>query len=186
MTAPEVTVALVLAAGRSSRFSGDKLLHPLAGKPLAAHVADRLAAMAFSHRLAVCPAGAEDRAALFRSRGFEIIENFDPDEGMGHSLALGARRALELGAEAMIVCLADMPYVTEAHICALLAASVDAAATVSGGTKSPPAAFGKSFLPQLARLSGDSGARDLLRHAALVEAEPKLVRDFDTPADFER
>ena len=41
---------------------------------------------------------------------------------MGTSLALGARRAIALDADAMLVCLADMPYVTRAHIALMIGA----------------------------------------------------------------
>jgi molybdenum cofactor cytidylyltransferase len=187
LTAPVSFVAAVLAAGRSSRFGGDKLLHPLRGKPLAAHIADTLAAMPGPrlHRLAVCPANSA-RAEIFDDRGFEIVVNPDPGLGLSSSLALAAQRALALNADALLVCLADMPEVTAVHLQALIGALIgsDAVATACAGVRSPPAIFARNMLTGLTALTGDTGARDLLRSAATVEAAPDLVRDYDTPSDF--
>ncbi|WP_395817424.1 nucleotidyltransferase family protein [Devosia sp.] len=183
MIAPSGTIALVLAAGLSQRFGGDKLLAPLQGKPLAAHVAATVAGLDVSQRIAICSTRAE-RQAIFAAQGFEIIENGDPGRGMASSLALGAQRALGLGAERMLVCLADMPFVTAAHLLQLMAADGNVVATAAGGVRSPPAVFLREVFPALTLLTGDSGARHLLQAAAVVEATPAMVRDFDLPSDF--
>lgn len=186
---PSRTVAVVLAAGLSTRFPGDKLLHPLAGKPLAAHIADTLVGMTLEQRLAICPEGNAGRARIFAERDFGIIVNSSPARGLASSLALGARRAIELGADGMLVCLADMPYVSANFLQRLIglvgfSAETAIAASLSGEVKSPPAAFAASALPQLLRLEGDKGARDLLRNAGGLAAPDGMLADFDTSADF--
>lgn len=189
MTGSDPSIAaIVLAAGLSSRFGADKLLHPYAGKPLAAHIADTLAMMPLAHHLAICPSGPSARADLFRTRGFEIITNPEPQRGMASSLALGAQRAIDLDVDALLVCLADMPHVTTDHLLKLIAASSssDTVATAFAGTRGPPAIFSRHLFPELLALSGDHGARHLLAHATLIEAPPTLALDFDTPADFDR
>jgi molybdenum cofactor cytidylyltransferase len=187
---PSRTVAVVLAAGLSTRFGGDKLLHPLAGKPLAAYIADTLAGMALAQRLAVCPEGNAGRAAIFAERDFDIVLNTSPRRGLASSLALGARRALDLGADGMLVCLADMPYVSAEFLQRLVSlvdssAGTAIAASLSGGVKSPPAAFAASALPELLALEGDKGAHELLKNARDLAAPEGMLADFDTRADFE-
>lgn len=179
---------MVLAAGLATRFGADKLLHPYAGKPLAAHIADTLATMPLAHRLAICPPEPSARAELFRARGFDIITNPEPQRGMASSLALGAQRAIDLDADTLLVCLADMPHVTAEHLLKLIAASSsnDTVATTFAGTRGPPAIFSRHLFPELTALSGDHGARHLLSRATLIEAPPTLALDFDTPADFDR
>ena len=186
LTAPEGVVAVVLAAGQSVRFGGDKLLHPLNGKALAAHIADTLASMPLLSRIAICPRGNASRAALFASRGFEVIDNPDPSRGMGSSLALAARRAMDRQSARMLVTLGDMPNVTAEHLERLLAAASDAeaVATIAGGVRSPPVIFPRRSLPELAALTGDQGGRQLLRQAKVIAAPPELVKDFDLPSDF--
>jgi molybdenum cofactor cytidylyltransferase len=185
LIAPDRIVAAVLAAGSSTRFGGDKLLHPLGGKPLAAHIADTLAAMPFACRVAICPTNTP-RAELFAARAFEIVENNDPARGMSWSLAIAATRARALKADALLVCLADMPAVTSAHLQSLIAVlnGSDAVATESAGIRMPPAVFARRVFRQLTTFTGDKGARDLLRISATVEASADLVRDYDNPADF--
>lgn len=180
------TVAVVLAAGLASRFGGDKLLHPLNGKPLGAHIADTLAAMPLAGRIVVCPAGNEARAGLFSARGFEIVTNDDASRGLASSLALGVKRAATFAPANVLVCLADMPDVPASHLMALveLGAAHEIVATSVGGTKSPPAVFGPPLFAQLTALSGDKGARELLTDAPAVALAPELARDIDTPADL--
>lgn len=185
---PESIVAVVLAAGLATRFGGDKLLHPYAGKPLAAHIADTLVAMPLAYRLAIVPPAPLTRGKLFGERGFELVTNPDPRAGMGSSLALGARRATELGADALLVCLADMPNITAEHLRALIAASAtnDVVATGFDASRGPPVIFASRLFPELATLSGDHGAKHLLATATLIRASSELARDFDTPTDFEQ
>jgi molybdenum cofactor cytidylyltransferase len=179
---------VVLAAGLATRFGGDKLLHPYAGKPLAAHIADTLVTMPLVHRLAVVPPAPSRRAELFSERDFQLVTNPDPGQGMGSSLALGAQRADELGADALLVCLADMPNVTAEHLTKLIAASAtsDAVATGFDASRGPPVIFARRLFRDLAALSGDHGARHLLANTTLIMAPPGLARDFDTPSDFEQ
>lgn len=179
--------AVILAAGLSTRFGGDKLVYPHAGKPLAAHIADTLTAMPQRWRLAIVPPAPSLRRDLFAERGFELVTNPDPRQGMGASLALGAQRAMELGAEALLVCLADMPNVTGAHLMRLIEASEsnDPVATGFDGSRGPPVVFSSRLFPELAAISGDHGAKHLLASATLIATPPGLARDFDTRGDFD-
>jgi molybdenum cofactor cytidylyltransferase len=184
LTAPRRVVALVLAAGRSTRFGGDKLLEAVEGVPLGGHIAATLTGLRLDQYLAVCPADDAVRRNLYLGAGFEIVENANPQLGMGVSLAHGARRAIALDADALLVCLADMPDVTGDHLRALLGVDAPVVATEAAGVRSPPVVFARELLPQLTALTGDHGPRHLLRSAATVKADAGMVRDFDTPADF--
>jgi molybdenum cofactor cytidylyltransferase len=184
LTAARRVVAVILAAGSSTRFGSDKLLHPFHGRPLGENIALTLLDVPLAARLAVCPVENSARRELFIRHHFEIIDNPQPEQGMGISLALGAQRAIDLDADALLVCLADMPNVTVEHLMALLGLNARVAVTETDNTRSPPAVFARELLPRLTSLTGDHGARHLLKSAATVTATPDLMRDFDTPADF--
>ena len=185
MIAAERTVLILLAAGRSLRFGeANKLSAELLGQPVGLHVTAALAQIPFLDRVAVV----QDDALDFASHGYRVVHNDAPGEGMARSLRLGVECAIEAGADAVLVALADMPCVTAAHVALLLAAanSTDAVvASSNGGAPRPPALFGRDHFETLTRLSGDAGARDLLRGGYHVTAAPAELIDIDTREDLE-
>lgn len=174
-------VAVLLAAGRAERFGADKLRAPLAGMPLARHAAGTLAGLPFAHRIAVCAPGTPSLEGL----GFRRMEIDPPGAPQSRSIALGVAEAGRLGARAVLIALADMPLVPAAHFTALVEAfEGTAVATLAGPVAMPPAIFGRPAFPALGALTGDRGARDLLRSADTLGLDPALALDVDTPADL--
>lgn len=173
------------AAGLSSRFgSDDKLLAKLAGKAVAQHAIDAVAGMAVAERIAVLPAGTSARRDLFRRSGYQIVDNPNPREGMGRSLALGARA---VKTSAVLIVLADMPLIPSAHMRALIdkAGEDDCVMTRSSGEGAahhPPALASGRYLTQLRLAQGDKGLRGLTREAVRSMVLPsELLDDVDTP-----
>lgn len=179
---------LVLAAGRSTRFgSENKLLTPFGGQPLAAHAAEAMAAVPLDYRLVVVADASV--AALFD--GFEVLTTERPDAPQSASLALGARRALQLEATRLLVALADMPLVDNALMGMVLdrCTGDSPSAATDGARAMPPACFSGPQIGALTKLSGDRGAAALLAGLApdrLVTAPPGMLADIDTVADVER
>ncbi|CAN5553785.1 NTP transferase domain-containing protein [soil metagenome] len=174
--------AVLLAAGRSTRFGGDKLSAPFRGRPLGAHAAAMLAAIPFAAHLAVTGPSAVDLAGL----GFDC-RDVPPDAPMSASLKLGVAAAAETACDACLIMLADMPLVPAAHIHALLAAHDGLmTATLSQGARMVPALIARAAFPLVATLSGDQGARGLLRDAPGVVAPPAWLVDIDTLGDAAR
>ncbi len=185
----EQSVAVLLAAGHSRRYGGaGKLVAGFRGRPLALHAAGTIAALPFARRLAVCRSGDDNLAAMLEVEGFVVVRNPDPAQGLASSLALGVEAAGE--PEALVICLADMPLVTAAHLTTLVERvtpeGIVASVAHDGATPTPPAAFARGYLPELKRLTGDRGARHLLQRADLVVAPEGTLADFDTPEDFRR
>lgn len=179
---------LLLAAGRSTRFgAANKLLTPFRGQPLAAHAADAMAAVPLDHRLVVVADPAV--AALFD--GFEVLMINEPDAPQSVSLALGARRAMQLGATRLLVALADMPLVDADLMGAVCFRCTDdsPSAATDGARAMPPACFPGPHIQALTSLSGDRGAASLLADLPpdrLVAAPQGMLADIDTAADLER
>lgn len=174
--------AVLLAAGLSSRFGqADKLLAPLDGLALAQHAAGALTQLPLHARLVVT------RDVGMDWPGFGIVANDRPEAGLSRSLALGVTAARALDAEAVLVALADMPFVPAAHFVALIgrfSGPASLVASMAGADPMPPALFGSDWFGELESLRGDRGARALLRNADLVRAPAQWLVDIDRPEDL--
>jgi molybdenum cofactor cytidylyltransferase len=182
-------IGILLAAGSGSRFGGKKLDALLGGMMIGEHAARALAACRCGWFAAVCGDDNSALAGMLDQLGFVTIVNANPEAGLSHSLVLGARQASQCDADAMLVCLGDMPFVTSDHLDRLIAAfaSADGQACITsqyGQTRTPPAIFPKSRFPELMALAGDQGARLLLRDAIGVATDPLLLADIDTQDDL--
>jgi molybdenum cofactor cytidylyltransferase len=174
-------VALVLlAAGRGERFGGGKLAADLQGLPLGLHAAQLFAGFGFAQHLVVTAKSGADYGGM----GYDVIINPAPEQGQASSLRLGIGK---VRAKACLIALADMPFVTDAHIRALLAGfDGDRIASSCEGRLMPPALFGAAHYPGLMALEGDQGARKLLRGAPFVAADARCLADIDTEEDLKR
>ncbi len=188
---------ILLAAGRGSRFGGDKLLAPLvtsapgvaAGTPVGIASAIH-AGQALAEVIAVLRPGDADLAAGMRAAGLATIECANADEGMGATLACGVAAARE--ADGWVVALADMPWIlpsTIASVAAALAAGADIVAPAWAGRRGHPVGFSRRHLDALLASSGDAGARELIasNRAAITLLEiddPGVLRDVDVPGDL--
>lgn len=181
---------LVLAAGRSSRMGGrNKLLEPVGGLPMAARVADAALASRACRVIVVTGHQAEAVEAALAGRPLRFVRNPDFAEGMSTSLRAGVS-ALPAEAEAVAVCLGDMPLVRAATIDALAAAFDPTAGRaicvpVCEGRRGNPILWGRRFFAEMAASTGDAGARRLLaRYPALVHEvpveSPEIFMDVDT------
>lgn len=180
----------ILAAGRASRFGGGKLDAPCAGKPLGRWVVEAVAAARATPGLIVTgpdtPAFAQE--AMFD--GWALATNPVPEEGLAGSVGLAARHAECLGADALVLLLADMPLVTPAMIGALLVpTTAPVAIRYPSGRPGVPARFPTALFAQLTALEGDRGAAVLLQGRSdvrLIEAAPDALTDVDDAVSLAR
>lgn len=183
-------VGLLLAAGRSTRFGSDKLLHRLPdGRSLLQASLAPLAAAADRVLVLVRP-GPSPLYAHLVAEGIPYLEVPQADLGMGSTLAFGIRATAQ--AEGWLVGLADMPCLapgTAARIAHALKQGALVAAPYYQGRRGHPVGFAACWQAELAALHGDQGARALLQEAAAqIEAvevnDPGCLLDIDTPADL--
>ncbi len=114
--------------------------------------------------------------------------------GMSYSLREGLREALALQPDAIMIVLADQPFISSELLGSLVAAykaepELDFVACAGLPIAMPPALFAPSMYSALSGLEGDAGARKLLASPAyrgvLVEvASEKMFTDIDTPFDL--
>ena len=121
--------------------------------------------------------------------GYERLPNPQAALGMASSLKVAAFAAQGRGVDALLVLLADMPFVTAAHLRELLAQSAAHPARPvfsvgPDGIAQPPALFPSILLPALISLEGDKGARSLSQDAILVECPAAQLFDIDSAEDL--
>lgn len=183
---PQRVALIILAAGVSRRFgTANKLVAPLHGKPLGLHCAAVTEGIGFSKSVAVI--GAQNPG--YASKGFHIVTNPAPERGMGHSIALGVKCVAETSIDAVLIMLADMPFIPQTHILNLLKTfNGDRLATrvkESDRLILPPALFSHAHFPALQQLEGDKGARALLQSAQTLPLEQAYLQDIDTQEALE-
>jgi molybdenum cofactor cytidylyltransferase len=177
---------LVLAAGRSRRFDGDKrrALLPCGRSLLQASAQN--AQEAFQQIWVVLRVN-DDVQALGLSADVQIVRCADADLGMGHSLACGIKALQDSTASAAAVLLADMPWI-EPDTLRLLASMADTrriALPMHAGQRGHPVIIGRQFWPELVTLQGDQGAKALIaanqQNCDLLQTEDAgVLRDADT------
>lgn len=178
---------LLLAAGRSTRFGGDKLLAPLRARPVLFRSAAAIAAHV-DMLYVVVPSGDAARIAALAGIPSVVVEHAGRDAGMASSIAAGVA-ALSPEAEAVVIALADQPLASPDVVRRLCARWREggAAAVVPryDDGRGNPVLFGRTTFDALSALTGDTGARTVLDAfgdaVAVVPVEGAIPADVDTP-----
>jgi molybdenum cofactor cytidylyltransferase len=182
--------AIVLAAGLSRRMGTNKLLEDLHGKPVVRHVVEAALASRAGPVTVVTGHQAADVKLALVGLDVTFVHNPHFADGMATSLQVGID-AVEDTSAAALVMLGDMPLVTPAIVNRLidnLAGSVTARAVVpiADGRRANPVLIMRSLFSEVAKLTGDAGARRLLEQAGhdvievMIEHDGVLL-DVDTP-----
>lgn len=189
--APDLKVAaIVLAAGTSSRMGVEnKLLAPAPDAPMISTTVDALSNTDVAETVVVTGHEADKIRAALEDCDLRIAENPDYINGLGASVACGVR-ALSADTDAALIVLGDMPLVRPETIDALIEGyAPDAGVTVCApsfeGKRGNPVLWGRTHFPDLAGLTGDCGARDLLGALGdtlgMIETnDPGVLFDVDT------
>ncbi len=186
--APRV-VAIVLAAGQSSRMGSNKLLADLLGEPMIAATVKAIQPAADAI-IVVTGRDADRITAALEGLLVDTIHNPDFAHGLSTSLKRGIE-ALPQDADAALIALGDMPLVDAPAISRLIAAfnpgeHRSIAVPVHKSQRGNPVLWGRQHFEALKSLTGDKGARGLLDQYAdeVVEVEmpdDAVLKDADTP-----
>ena len=187
--APRIA-AIVLAAGKSSRMGSNKLLADLNGKPLLRHSVEALKASSVHDIIVVTGNEPERIQSALVPLEVTLVHNANFAEGLSTSLKRGLA-AVSAEADAVLVCLGDMPLVDAQTIDRLVAAfNVAEHRTICvptfEGKRGNPVLWGRQHFIAIDEIEGDQGARLLLDALSdeVVEIEVKtqaVLVDVDTP-----
>jgi len=193
MTAPETIAGVVLAAGSSTRMGHNKLLLELAGETLVR----RAVRAAVTARLdpVIVVLGHEAERVGAQLDGLPCLPLLNPrfGEGVRTSLQAGVTRAAE-SAGALVVVLADMPFVTAEMIESVVARYRESGAPLvvshyGDDVDAPPILYDRSLFAELLAIPEDRCAKQVVRRhrgeAAVVTWPAQALRDVDIPEDYE-
>lgn len=188
---PNVGVIL-LAAGFSRRFGSIKLNALLPnGNTLAAQTLARIHAATDQILVVTRPELLTNLLDAGAPQNMTVLCT-DAEQGMGHTLACGMRH-LPPHWDAVLVCLADMPFVASSTYTQLLNAPHKDTIVVPEyqGKRGNPVGFGSRWFDMLAQATGDSGGREVMKaHPECVVKvavnDPAIHVDVDVPGDLQR
>lgn len=193
---------IMLAAGNSRRFGGNKLLYEIDGMPMYERILRELQAaqgllgkkfpeIVCSLTIVTQYQEIMDRAS---EKGAKFLVNPHPEEGISSSLKIGLRANMD--ADAALFTVSDQPWLKAETICTLagifLASSkriACPAAKEEGGIRiGNPCLFSKEYFSELLALTGDTGGKKVIKkHLDETELffpeEKKELEDIDCPLE---
>lgn len=176
---------IVMASGIGRRFGANKLLEDLAGKPLYQWALDAISPSLFSRVVVVTGHGPIEVAAA--ERGFLVIRNDRPEDGVSRTIRLGLDAAGDC--DGALFMTADQPLLTAGTLEKLTAAFAKEPGCIHGaahaGQRGNPCLFSREFFPELMVLQGDKGGSAVIRkhleRLRLTEVPAEELFDCDTP-----
>jgi molybdenum cofactor cytidylyltransferase len=186
--------AVVLAAGRSTRFGELKQLLKVGRTTLLETVVDGFLNSSVDEVVVVLGFRADDILANSKFRTARVVVNPDYEQGLGTSLRTGID-AIDPKANAAIVALGDQPLLAVKTIDSLIGKYSEThgpiVAPFYGRRRGNPVLFDRSLFSELKKLHGDEGAKTMIERLGenIVKVnvdDPGVVFDIDTERDYLR
>ena len=183
---------VVLAAGSSTRMGQNKLLLPIGGESILRRAVRRALSAGLDPVIVVVGPEAPRVRAELVGLSVHPVANPDPSRGIQTSRQAGIA-AVPPEARAAVFLLADMPFVTEEMIAALVRRYRESTAPLViseyEGAQAPPTLYDRALFPELLAAEGDEGSKTVIqRHAAEAVAvawPAAALADLDRPEDYE-
>ncbi|MDR7238224.1 nucleotidyltransferase family protein [Neobacillus drentensis] len=184
-------IAVYLAAGKSRRMGVNKLALPFGGKTIGNSVLEKAVNSKLDFTIVV--KREEDSLrwiddtlfeTTFRERWKAVVCR-EADKGQAHSLQSGLLAAMETEPKGIMVLLADQPLLPLGIINDMVSrylqqGRVPFLAASFQGIPRPPIIFSPQMVPDLLKLEGDEGARQLFKKRELTG----MLVEYENDADF--
>ncbi|MGS2761125.1 nucleotidyltransferase family protein [Sinomicrobium sp. M5D2P9] len=187
---------IILAAGSSSRLGQPKQLLEYKGKTLLQHAVDEALGTGTEHIVVILGASAGIIKSGIKGNKVIFLENPEYEKGMASGISLGTEYLVKKTGnktDAILIMLCDQPFVNSGLLTALLKKREETGAAVVASwykdNKGVPAVFHRSIFPELKDLTGEQGAKGIIRK---YENRTETVEfplghiDIDTMEDYHR
>jgi molybdenum cofactor cytidylyltransferase len=184
--------AILLAAGKSQRMGKLKQLMPFGKSTIIEQAIDNLLSSAVDETIVVVGYRAEEIEKTIAARAVKIAVNPDYPQGMSTSIIAGLK-LVSSQAQAVMLALGDQPLVDSQTINRLIAEfsrhDKGIAVPTYKGKRGHPVIFAIKYKPELLKLKGDIGAREIIRHhpddvLEVAVASESVIADIDTRDDY--
>ena len=183
---------MVLAAGGSQRLGRPKQLLPYLGKTLVEHAARTALASGAEEVIIVVGSNADAIRAKLSQLPVKIVLNRNWESGLGSSIRCGVE-SVSSNSSSVVIALVDQPQITPGLLrdlaCRQFETGAPIVASAYDGILGVPCAFGREVFGKLCALSGEAGARELIRKSGLIVEQVSFSGgniDVDTPEDYQR
>jgi molybdenum cofactor cytidylyltransferase len=186
---------ILLAAGQSNDVDLPIPLLDYEGQTLLQHSIEA-AQISEAHPLVVVlGADAEIIKKEIKGHDVHVVYNAEWQKGMASSIRYGLQELIRISpaTEAAVVLVCDQPYITADVVKRLISVHQETGKPMVGSkyadTVGTPALFHKSMFPELMKLEGEGGGKNLLlQHSEALEniPFPEGKIDIDTEADYKK
>lgn len=184
---------IVLAAGASTRMQEPKQLLEFEGKTLLRRAVETAISTNCKPVVVVLGANFNETLAEIKDLPVDVCHNNDWRKGLSSSLQCGLKNMLNLNPnlDAFIATLADQPYISANHLQDFIKRFQQTTnpliAAKYNETNGVPALFGKQIFNEFKEISGDKGAKMILKkhQDTLISIDlPEAAHDIDTRQDY--
>ena len=183
---PKIAI-LILAAGASTRMGSPKQLLKWGESTLLNHRIEQAIKSKADNVFVVLGANYHKIKKTINQKSVHILKNDEWEMGMGNSVAFGVKQILTLDFNAVLIMLVDQPLVNKSYLNDLMEACVltnkPIVATSYPKGVGVPAIFTNVYFNQLAAITGEKGAKELIKQHLenVTTITPKTpIDDIDT------
>ncbi len=181
---------VLLAAGSSTRFGSQKLLHNLPNKETILSLSSKTLKQSIPYSVAIVQDINSEISSILDSEGYQLIENSAHQNGIGSSISCAVKHT---SPNAWVFAHADMPFVSKTTIDAVvqhLLLNHKIVAPYFQKTRGHPVGFNSCFRKDLEELNQDFGAKQIIEEnmniVKNIETEDYgVVTDIDTKLDLD-
>jgi molybdenum cofactor cytidylyltransferase len=182
-----MVACIILAAGSAVRFGGAKQLADFHGKPLVKNALDAANGSTADYVMLVVGDHSSEILEKVQLGRAQVVYNKNFKTGISSSIKCGIGN-LPDDCGAAIVMVADQPFLESNHLDLMIKEfkkTPEQIVSLSlNGSPRNPVLIPKAMFPDLEKLSGDSGAKELVRTSSKIKLldipDPRVFFDVDT------
>lgn len=174
-------IAIILAAGASSRMGHSKQLIKVEGQTLIAKAVNTARAAGANEIIVVAGLNHELIKNEVKNPSVHLVVNASPEKGMGSSLKCGLNFTLNKfpSCDSAMILVCDQPLLSSTHLQRMVDERIKTNTLIVSsfyqGKNGVPALFHKSIFDQLLKIDDHHGAKKI------IEQNPTLVKSIDFP-----